>query len=325
MAGGRLMRYVDCFNGDADGICALTQLRLHQPVESELVTGIKRDIKLLDRVEVDQGDLVTVLDISLDKNRAELDRVLGSGATVFYCDHHFAGDIPNHPNLTTLINTTPDVCTSLLINQQLKGRYLAWAVVGTFGDNLQKSARGLAKSLNLNDEQLQALEALGIYLNYNGYGADLNDLYFDPAVLAQRTMKFASPFEFMLEDADTFGTLKNGYHSDMAQAAAATPHHQSPEAEIYILPNEAWARRVSGVFGNDLANRAPDLAHAVLTERSDGQFLVSVRAPLNNKQGADVVCRQFATGGGRAAAAGINELPASDLNQFITVLCETYR
>ncbi|GGZ98251.1 hypothetical protein GCM10008090_03320 [Arenicella chitinivorans] len=319
------MRYVDCFNGDADGICALTQLRLHQPVESELVTGVKRDIKLLERIKVQQGDLVTVLDISLDKNRFELERVLGSGATVFYCDHHFAGEIPDHPKLTTLINTTPDVCTSLLINQQLKGRYLAWAVVGTFGDNLLKSARGLAKPLDLTDAQLNELELLGIYLNYNGYGAGLEDLYFDPAVLAQRTMQFASPFEFMLEDPETFGTLKHGYHSDMNHAAAMTPHHRSAEAEIYILPNEAWARRVSGVFGNDLANRAPDRAHAVLTERSDGQFLVSVRAPLNNKQHADVVCRQFATGGGRAAAAGINQLPASELTQFISVLCETYR
>jgi len=38
------MKYIDVFNGDADGICALHQLRLAEPVESTLVTGVKRDI-----------------------------------------------------------------------------------------------------------------------------------------------------------------------------------------------------------------------------------------------------------------------------------------
>lgn len=37
------MRYVDVFNGDADGLCALHQLRLAEPLpadaQTELVTG----------------------------------------------------------------------------------------------------------------------------------------------------------------------------------------------------------------------------------------------------------------------------------------------
>jgi hypothetical protein len=41
------MANYDLFNGDADGICALIQLRLAHPKESILITGIKRDIKLL--------------------------------------------------------------------------------------------------------------------------------------------------------------------------------------------------------------------------------------------------------------------------------------
>jgi len=44
---------------------------------------------------------------------------------------------------------------------------------------------------------------------------------------------------------------------------------------------------------------------------------VSVRAPLTRKKGADEICRQFATGGGRAAAAGINDLPRGDIDRFI--------
>ena len=319
------MNYIDCFNGDADGICALTQIRLQTPVESELVTGVKRDINLLERVSASRGDMVTVLDVSLDKNREGLERVLKEGAQVFYCDHHFAGDdIVDHRNLTTLINTTPDVCTSLLINKTLKGRFLEWAIVGTFGDNLSRSATALAKPLGLNKKQLKSLQDLGIYLNYNGYGAKIDDLYFDPAELFLRTSKHATATAFMAEDADTFATLEAGYHSDMKKAADVKPESDQSHAAVFMLPNEAWARRVSGVYGNDLANQSPDRAHAVVTELDSGDYMVSTRAPLSNKKGADQICRQFPTGGGRAAAAGINRLPSGELTRFTDVFSSFY-
>ena len=41
-----MTRY-DVFNGDADGICSLLQLRLAAPCDAVLVTGVKRDIALL--------------------------------------------------------------------------------------------------------------------------------------------------------------------------------------------------------------------------------------------------------------------------------------
>jgi len=320
------MNYIDCFNGDADGICALTQIRLQTPVESELVTGVKRDINLLERVNASRGDMVTVLDVSLDKNRQGLERVLKEGAQVYYCDHHFAGDeVVNHRNLTTLINTTPDVCTSLLINKTLKGRFLEWAVVGTFGDNLSRSATVLAKPLGLDDEQLLKLQNLGIYLNYNGYGAKLDDLYFDPAELFKRTSQHKTAFGFMAEDNETFGTLEAGYHGDMKKAADVVAEFDQSHAAVFMLPNEAWARRVSGVYGNDLANQFPDRAHAVVTEIASGDYMVSIRAPLTNKKGADEICRQFPTGGGRAAAAGINKLAQADLAHFIETFSSFYQ
>ncbi|MGJ8687531.1 MAG: DHH family phosphoesterase, partial [Spongiibacteraceae bacterium] len=55
------MAHIDVFNGDADGICALLQLRLAAPLDSELVTGVKRDISLLDRVAAGADDQLTVL------------------------------------------------------------------------------------------------------------------------------------------------------------------------------------------------------------------------------------------------------------------------
>ena len=65
----------DVFNGDADGICALVQLRLAEPKESQLITGVKRDINLLRRVQASAGDRITVLDISMAKNQADLQRL----------------------------------------------------------------------------------------------------------------------------------------------------------------------------------------------------------------------------------------------------------
>jgi hypothetical protein len=94
---------------------------------------------------------------------------------------------------------------------------------------------------------------------------------------------------------------------------------------VFVLPDEAWARRVSGVYSNDLANANPDRGHAVLTEKANGNYLVSVRAPLNNKTGADELCRRFPTGGGRKAAAGINDLPAELLNDFMDQFSAYYR
>lgn len=319
------MTNFDIFNGDADGLCALAQLRNAEPREAQLVTGVKRDIKLLDKVEAGPDSLITVLDVSLDKNREGLERVLASGARVFYCDHHFAGDIPESDNLQALINPAPDVCTSLLINKHLKGAYLAWAVVGTFGDNLKNSARAIAKPLEIDEGQLKLLENLGTYMNYNGYGSDLDDLHFKPADLYHLISAYSDPLDFIVDDREHFQTLETGYQQDMAAASSLQPEHSSSSTAVFMLPDEAWARRVSGVYSNDLANANPDRAHAVLTHKANGGYLVSVRAPLNNKTGADELCMKFPTGGGRKAAAGINDLPAELLAEFVDTFSGFYR
>jgi hypothetical protein len=318
------MAHIDIFNGDADGICALTQLRNAEPLESTLITGVKRDIALVAKAEITAGDRITALDISFDKNRDGVLRALEAGAEIFYVDHHFAGDIPESDKLTTIIDTDPNVCTSLLVNGYLKGKHPEWAVTGAFGDNLKASARTIAAPLGLSDEQLALLENLGIYMNYNGYGASLEDLHFAPAVLFELVRPYRTPFAFVEEAPEAFEKLQTGYRQDMAAAAAVKPTRESEKTAVFILPNEAWARRVSGVYSNDLANASPTRAHAVLTERADGTYLVSVRAPLENKQGADDLCRQFPTGGGRAAAAGINALPGDHLDAFIEAFTATY-
>ena len=309
-------RTIDVFNGDADGICALHQLRLTDPIDSELVTGPKRDISLLRRVKAGAGDRVTVLDIALSKNREALDRLLEAGAYVRYFDHHQPGDIPGHPHFEPHIDTDANMCTSMLVNQALQGRQLVWAVTAAFGDNLADAARQAALPLNLSVEKLAKLKSLGECLNYNGYGETLDDLFFNPAELYRQLRPFADPFAFIAES-PVYQTLKTGFQSDMARAIAVNPAETRTAGRIFMLPAEKWARRISGVFGNQLAVESPAQAHAVLTAKPDGGYVVSVRAPLRTKSGADELCSQFDTGGGRKGAAGINHLAESEVGRFI--------
>ncbi len=307
----------DIFNGDADGICALLQLRLADPRDATLITGVKRDIDLLKQVSARAGDRVTVLDISMEKNHAALVSTLEAGADVIYFDHHFPGDIPAANNLSTNIDTDAEICTGLLVNKYLDGAYLRWAVTAAYGDNLHKAAEAAAAPLNLSKEELSQLEELGTLLNYNGYGATVDDLFFAPDDLYKKLLPYANPFDFIAGDKN-FTALKQGFEQDMANAKAIEPTLTTTDCAMYLFPHESWSRRVGGVYGNELARDNPDRAHALLSDIGESNYQVSVRAPINRREGADELCRQFDTGGGRKAAAGINKLPHAQLKAFKT-------
>jgi len=309
------MTHYDVFNGDADGICALQQLRLHEPKDSVLVTGLKRDIDLLKRVNVQEGDEITVLDVSFDKNREAVKTALGSGAKVFYADHHFSGELLEHENLDLHINPAANTCTSLIVNEYLGGSQAHWAVVGAFGDNFDEVATKLGQSLGLDDEQLTEYQQLGICLNYNGYGFELDDLLFRPSELFVLVNAYQRPEGFIQNEAG-YAELRNQYQTDMALSREAEPESENQHTALYLLPNEPWARRTVGVMGNDLAKQYPNRAHAMLVDMGDEHYRVSVRAPYSTKSGADKLCRQFEGSGGRKAAAGINRLPIKQLDEF---------
>lgn len=318
------MTNYDVFNGDADGICALQQLRLQYPKESELVTGLKRDISLLKKVNARSGDEITVLDVSLDKNREELVKILDIGAKVFYSDHHFPGELPEHENLDLHIDPSADTCTSLIVNEILQGSQAKWAVVGAFGDNFDAAAMALGESIGLSKDELADYQQLGICLNYNGYGFELEDLVFHPAELFRLVNPYQNPNDF-IEKEPGYETLLTQYQIDMALSQSAIPESQTDTTAMYLLPNESWAKRIVGVMGNDLAKKNPDRAHALLVDMGDAHYRVSVRAPYSTKSGADELCRQFESGGGRKAAAGINRLPESSLKAFTERLEQTFQ
>ena len=316
--------HYDIFNGDADGIFALHQYRLENPVaQAHLVTGVKRDIRLLERVQEVGNCSLAVFDISLDSNHRAVLRLLEHNNTISYFDHHFAGDIPVSPALSTYIDTSPGVCTSLIVHGQLSGKHPLWAVCGAFGDNLHRQASELAKTHNLSPPDILRLQELGELFNYNGYGYSLDDLHFPPQRLYQAIQPYADPFDF-INCSSELPALRTGYRADFALASQQPELTTAGKNRIYRLPDEPWARRGVGGFSNFRAMEQPASAHAVVTENGDGTLRISVRAPLADQRHADRLCRLFPTGGGRAAAAGINNLPAEMLDRFIDTFQSFY-
>jgi hypothetical protein len=309
---------IDVCNGDADGLCAVVQWRLHDPQATRLVTGLKRDIELLGRVQAVRGDSVLVCDVSMRRNRLPLLRLLDAGVSVRYFDHHEAGEIPVHPLLRAHIDLSSDTCTSLLVDRHLGGRFRAWAVVGAFGDNLAEVAERLAVELGLTLEERRRLQSLGEAINYNAYGDSEQDVYIGPAQLYEKLVCYPDPLGFLAGEAlgQELDALRQ---EDLRQAQALQPHFQDTRVGVYLLPDAPWSRRVSGSLGNRLALAEPQRAHAVLTPTAQGDWSVSVRAPLCSPRGAAALCRCFG-GGGRAGAAGIDHLPVHQLARFVDAL-----
>ncbi len=316
-------RAFDVFNGDADGICALHQLRLAYPADAQLITGTKRDIALLQRVPCEGAVDITVLDVSLDANVSPLKSILEAGGRVAYFDHHSARLAFPHPQLQLFWDDAPDVCSSILVDRHLNGRYRQWAVTAAFGDNLPAIGRSLAKELGLSESRTNALEELGLMLNYNAYGEKVEDLHIAPDALYRAVHQFVDPQDF-IDTSPHYRLLADGYRNDAARMANLTPNWQSPCGAIYILPDAPWARRISGVFANRLASKQQARAYAVLTENTDGSYVVSIRSGAPIARPANELCERFPGGGGRKAAAGINKLPASELEHFVKIFSEYF-
>lgn len=315
--------HYDIFNGDADGIFALQQYRLANPQpDTTLITGVKRDIQLLSLVKGLKNCSLTVLDISLDSNRTWLLQLLQNHNKVVYFDHHFAGTIPQSELLQTYIDPSPDTCTSLIINTRLAGEYVLWAICGAFGDNLHQIAKRQAKDLGLTEPQTAQLQELGELFNYNGYGSVIEDLHYHPGDLYKAVKPYSDPFAF-IENSKELAALRKGYQEDIDSVMQVKQLKIPGKNRVYVLPDTSWARRVSGVFSNLRAREEPDAAHAVITEDKN-TLRISVRAPLNDRRDADTLCKLFPTGGGRKAAAGINSLPADQLEKFLEKFLSFY-
>ena len=317
------MTHFDVFNGDADGLCALHQLRLAEPRESVLVTGLKREIALVGRVDARAGDAVTVLDVSLATNRDAVVALLERGVAVRYFDHHYAGEPIEHPGFEPHVDTSPSVCSGVLVDRYLRGAQRPWAIVAAFGDNLHGPAQDLAASCGLTVRETDALRELGECLAYNAYGDLEGDPVMSPAATYRTLAPYADPFAFMRAE-PVFERIRAARRDDLERARAMAPQVVAGGGAVYALPDASWSRRVRGALANELAQAHPDRAHAILTPLPAGGYVASVRAPLSAPTGADRLCRAFPSGGGRAGAAGVNLLPADQVPLFVERFRQAY-
>ena len=127
--------------------------------------------------------------------------------------------------------------------------------------------------------------------------------------------QYQDPFEFIAHTSN-FSLLNESYKEDMAMLDEIRPTCEQRYAAIYVLPSHSWARRISGLLANKLKDQSKDKSFAVLTQKPDGSFVVSVRTADPKNKSASGFCAGFTSGGGRQAAAGINSLPIEELAQF---------
>lgn len=312
---------IDICNGDADGLCAVVQWRWHEPGAARLITGLKRDIELLAHVQAVRGDQLNVFDLSMQRNLQPLAKLLEEGVSVRYFDHHKIDEIPHHSLLDAHIDTASDTCTSLLVDRYLGGESRAWAVVGAYGDNLTAVAERIAVDLGLSYKERRRLQSLGESINYNAYGDREEDTHIRPEQLYAKLVRYPHPLKFL--EREVIGQeLETLRQDDLQQAQALQPYLLDARVGIYLLPDAPWSRRVSGSFSNLLAAAEPRRAHALLRTTAVGDYMVSVRAPLDAAGGAAEFCRHFG-GDGRAGAAGIDHLPADQLDRFIDAFSST--
>ncbi|MES2090067.1 MAG: hypothetical protein V4532_08840 [Pseudomonadota bacterium] len=312
--------HFDVCNGDADGLSSAIQWRLHESARSLLLTGLKREITLLERVPAMAGDDVNVFDLSMQRNRNALLHLLDAGVRVRYFDHHLVRQIPSHALLDAHIDSASDTCTSLLVDREVGGAFRAWALVGAYGDNLTEHADQLARESGFDAADRDRLRRIGEALNYNAYGGHERDVRIPPAQLYAILARYSDPRELLKKERiiDEIEALRN---ADMKLALAWPVHWQSERGSVYVLPDAPWSRRVQGAFANALASAHPQKAHAVLKAQRSC-YVVSVRAPQAQPTGAYELCSHFG-GSGRARAAGIDALPSADLDRFVAVFAAT--
>ena len=276
------------YNGDADGICSMVQWGLVYGIEGQRVTGVKRDIELLERVNPNPNDEIIVMDISLARNHARAVELSTQGFDITWFDHHLAGDPIDA--IATHIDTSSDVCTARIVEKYL-GVESDWAQVALHGDGLSPHS------------SKPEFKELGELLNYNGYGADLSDLHFHPDDLLLLCLQAKTPQNFM--DTQAFMTLKNGFESDLSHA-----QNVSITDGYYLLPNEAWARRVVGVMAHRI-NESGDGPHVIAIDKGE-----TLQVSIRGSEGIGELCKMFG-GGGRATAGGIDALPKSEITALM--------
>lgn len=309
------MIHYDIFNGDADGIVSLHQYRMHFPVKrTQLVTGVKRDVELLRHMRYVKHSRLTVFDISHKTNESYVERILSNNNRIVWFDHHDAGLYHPSNMFRLTFDTSPVVCTNMLVDNYVDGLYRPWTIVGAYGDNLHEQAEELNPGFS--SKALHQLKEIGETLNYNGYGNVESDLTVHPKDVYLDLSKYDSPFDYRRKS-EVYDLIHHQKCADSHELNNSEVLHESTTGKVVLLPPTPASVRYSGIYSNQLTTDNPSQAFLILTQIDDDNYRVSIRAPKTKPHGASTLAGNFDTGGGREKAAGINKLPKSELKLLI--------
>ena len=256
-------------------------------------------------------------------NRAALERLVRDGAAVEYFDHHFTGDAPLPGGVVAHIDTSPHVCTGMLVDRHLHGRQRIWAVVAAFGDNLVDVACDLAAALCR--EHGRAGGAAG-----PGRRTDAQQLQrprrgrVDPAGRRSRGSSSPSPIRF--------DSLRRARCTRPSRPRdAATSHSRATSRRRTCCPGPGCTccpmRPGRGACAASSATRSPTRSPRSRTRSSRCARTATTRSACARRARVPTAPTRSAgssAGNGRAAAAGIGRLPREELGEFVARLAERY-
>jgi len=274
-----MFRRFSVCNGDADGLCSAVQWFMHEPSPATLVTGLKRELALLDRVDCGVGDEINIFDIAMSRKSHRTAALARSRRACALFDHHaVVTDVPASALFEARIDAGCDSCTSLLVDRRIGGACHGWALVGTYGDNLSERADQLAVEWGFDIGDRQRLRRMGEAIDYNAYGDRESDVHVAPARLYDIMTRYRDPRDMLAQEAvvDEIDALRRRTWTGRSRSR---PLDES-QCSVLVLPDEPWSCRALGSVANELANAETAARPHGAKAPPAGGFMVSVRAPL---------------------------------------------
>ena len=91
---------------------------------------------------------------------------------------------------------------------------------------------------------------------------------FNSSHLFNNAAEYSSTCSYINEGTVAIAKQTYSYQHDLEKGLSVKPYKATEKAAMLVLPDEAWAYRISGVLGNELTNRHPNCMHVILSPKS---------------------------------------------------------